>query len=401
MSLTLLIDLDNTLLANGMDTFLPAYLKLLSGELSRYASPEPLIKTLLAATHQMDVNRRPDCTLREVFSRNFYPVLGLDEDAMQAPLEHFYKEVFPQLQAITQPVPGVQALIEGAFERGYRVVIATNPLFPAAAMRQRLAWAGLPVDRYPFSLVTSYEEFHFAKPNPAYHAEILARLGWPEGPVAVVGDDPENDINAARLLGLPAFWIQNGSTPVPQGWTPPPAGGTIDQVLPWLEQLEATAVMPDFTGPEAIRSVLRSTPAAIDTVRRSLSAVDWSRRPAPNQWSPAEIVCHFRDVDREVNLPRLEKVLADDNPFLPGMDTDPWAKERDYEHQDGPHALVQFFAVRLKMLEKLDTLAPTDWDRQARHAILGPTRISELLGITATHDRLHVKQFIEAVAPAS
>ena len=73
-------------------------------------------------------------------------------------------------------------------------MIATNPLFPRTAIYQRLEWAGLPPDKYPFSLIPSYETFHFAKPNPTYFAEFLTISGWPDGPMIMVGNDLEHDI---------------------------------------------------------------------------------------------------------------------------------------------------------------------------------------------------------------
>ena len=64
--------------------------------------------------------------------------------------------------------------MEWAFASGYQVVIATAPLFPLLAIQERLRWAE--IDECPFTLITSMETSHFAKPHPEYLAEILARL---------------------------------------------------------------------------------------------------------------------------------------------------------------------------------------------------------------------------------
>ena len=56
-------------------------------------------------------------------------------------------------------------------------MVATNPIFPRKAILHRLSWAGLAPEQVPFALITDYERFHFAKPNPAFFAEILAQLG--------------------------------------------------------------------------------------------------------------------------------------------------------------------------------------------------------------------------------
>jgi len=56
------------------------------------------------------------------------------------------------------------------------------------------------------------------------------------------------------------------------------------------------------------------------------------------------------------------------------------------------------------MVSLLQTLAAEDWQRPARHAIFGPTRLQELVSITAAHDRVHMGQVYELlkqVAPAT
>ncbi|HSO26589.1 MAG TPA: HAD family hydrolase, partial [Anaerolineales bacterium] len=194
MRLTLLLDLDDTLMTNNMRTFLPAYFESLSAVLLAYAQPQPLIQHLLAATDKMTANDQPNRTLKEAFDAAFYPALGKTADDLQPELERFYAEDFPKLERVIKRRPAAIALVQEAFRRGYRVAVTTNPLFPRPAILHRLAWAGLPADEYPFELITSYESFHFTKPRPAYFAEALGRLGWPEGPVVVVGDDLENDI---------------------------------------------------------------------------------------------------------------------------------------------------------------------------------------------------------------
>jgi FMN phosphatase YigB (HAD superfamily) len=274
-------------------------------------------------------------------------------------------------------------------------VIATNPLFPRAAINHRLAWAGLSPENYPFDLVAEVESFHFAKPHSAFQAECLGRLGWPDGPVVMVGDDLTNDIRPARRLGLPAYWIAPEGAALPENLDSPFACGAITGLLPWLDSLPEEAFRPNFSAPQAVFAVLQSTPALLDHLVRDQGFL--LEQPVnPGEWSPTEIFCHLRDVEAEVNLPRLQKVLQETNPFIPGMDTDPWAEEREYFCQDGIQALQQFTAARGKLLALLENLVPEDWERPARHAILGPTELKEMAGIIASHDRLHIRQAFSA-----
>lgn len=392
MTLTLLLDLDDTLLGNDINTFLPVYLQALASHLAPHADRERIIPTLLAATQQMIQNQHPDRSLAETFDAAFFPALGLERESIDGLIDEFYAEVFPTLREFISVRPAAIAMIEDAARRGYRLVIATNPLFPRTAIMQRLAWAGISPREHPLSLVTSYETFHFSKPNPAYYAEIMACLGWPEGAVVMVGDDLNNDIAGARRLGLPAFWITNNGNSPPSGPFGPSASGSLADLIPWLDSTPHEQLTPDYSSPESLLAILRSTPAALDTLTRNLTEEDWRRRPAEDEWALSEIVCHLRDGEKEVHLPRTLRVLQEENPFISGRDTDPWAVERNYIAQDGPQALADFTVARVEMLDVLVEIGESAWSRSARHAIFGPTNLGELVGIVAAHDRLHIHQ---------
>jgi len=392
MTLTLLLDLDDTCLGNSMDTFIPAYLEALGEHLASYVPPEKMVPTLLASTQLMLQNKSPDRRLKQVFDQAFFPTLGIDVDDFQNQIDSFYVEKFPSLEGLTQFRPEAVRMVEEAFARGYNVVIATNPLFPLTAILQRLDWAGLPPQRYPFSLIPSYESFFFAKPNPSFFAETLSRLGWPEGPVVMVGDDLNLDITPARQLGLGTFWINNNEQPSKDNPNASDGHGTLAELLPWLDATPREHLLPDYTHPEGMLAILRSTPAVLEAISGDLDKPTWTKHPGPGEWSFTEILCHFRDVDAEVNLPRIVSVLQETNPFIPGIDTDQWAEERLYFCQNGREALDDFISSRIQLLDILDNLKPDDWTRPARHAIFGPTVLKELISIIVGHDRLHIRQ---------
>ena len=395
MTLSILIDLDNTLLINDSDRFIQAYLKKLGGYLSKWP-PEKVISELMAGTRQMIVKDAPAETLEQVFDKVFYPGLGIAKNALRDRIDIFYREVFPELRELTRPDPEAHRLIDYLFHKNHSVVIATNPLYPRTAILQRLAWAGLPVERYPFKLIGSYETFHFSKPNPAYLAEALSRLGWIDQPAVMIGDNLQEDIIPATKLGLPAFWV-NGATPLPQGLHPLTSQGKLADVIPWLERLENEISETQVSTPVYINSVLKSTPAAFEALTLNLSEAQWRERSNENEWAANEIACHLRDADTEVNLPRLKTISAGENPFLPGIVTDVWADERGYINQNGPAALAAFVAVRTELVKLLGNLDAEGWKMPARHAIFGPTQLIELAGFITTHDRTHIHQLYDTI----
>jgi FMN phosphatase YigB (HAD superfamily) len=392
----LLFDLDDTLLGNEMNSFIPAYLQALAKRMALVADPKVLIKTLMVATRQMVENPSPDKTLEEKFDAAFYPPLGLVRQEVQGIIDAFYAEDFPELQGLTQFRPEAVSVVQQLLDRGDQAAVATNPLFPRTAIFQRLNWAGLPADEVPFALIPSYETFHFAKPNPAYFAEFLAQLGWPKIPIIMVGNDVVSDIGAASKLGLPVFWMTNDGASTWNEQNEIPPHGKLTDLIPWMDRSSIMPLPINFITPTALLAVLRSTPAALSTLCGPHSN-DLSERPAPGEWSPVEVLCHLRDVDLEVNLPRLLKVITERNPFLSGQDTDPWAEARKYHLQDGMQALRSFTKARLEMLGLLENLSLEDWNRPARHAIFGPTNLRELVNINAGHDIIHVQQVYRAL----
>jgi FMN phosphatase YigB (HAD superfamily) len=392
LSLTLLFDLDNTLLKNDIDSFLPNYLKAFTRQVVGQMDPDRFVQSLLAGTQAMMLNRRPDRTLREAFEAVFFPMLEVAPAAFQTVADHFYSQVFPRLSELTRPDPDAVALVQACMGRGYRMSVATNPAFPQIAVRQRLAWADLPADVYPFEIVASYETFHFAKPEPAFFAELLARMGWPAGPVLVVGDDLERDVTAGRRAGLPVFWIARDGVSAPVGPRGPTASGGLGDILPWIDIAPADALRHDLGQPDALLAILYSTPAALDSLCRDLPEPAWSIQPQTGEWGLTEIACHLRDVEQEVNLPRLRRLLNESNPFISGEDTDPWAEARGYRYQDGLQALRQLIAARMELVALLESMPSDCWQAPARHAIFGPTTLQEIVSILAAHDRLHIQQ---------
>ncbi len=400
MTLTVLFDLDDTLLQNDMGIFEKAYTKALAHHLSPFVSPEIMVKWLSAAIQAMLSKNSPVHTMEETFDTVFYPGIGISKADLSDTIRSFYENVFPTLRQITTIQPESQALVDYAFSKGWKVVVATNPLFPQTAIYQRLAWAGLPTHQYPFDLVTVYENSHFCKPNPAYFTEILARLRWPESPVVMVGNSWEDDIQPAEMLGIPTFMVGNRPEDPSFPTTPFSKSGSFDQIRSWLDQIEQAEYCPDFDQPISIISSLKSTPAALIEFGKNNQQGSWTIQPKPGEWSFTEIVCHLRDVDQEVNLPRIESVNTGMNPFIAGTDTDQWAITRNYLAENGKCAMDEFTNIRTTILNKLEAFTEQDWQKPARHAIFGPTTLRELIGIIATHDRNHVRQGWNAIHPS-
>ena len=153
--------------------------------------------------------------------------------------------------------------------------------------------------------------------------------------------------------------------------------------------------------PPPIPELLNRLETFADNVRSLLTdrnEVDWHKRLAPEQWTLTEIICHLRDVEREVYRVRVNILIKEASPFVPGVSPDEWAEERGYAQQNGREALKTFLAARQDTLELLESLPPELWQKQGQHAYFGPTSMQELVYLAVRHDDIHWEQIKEIVS---
>ena len=387
MSLTLLFDLDDTLLDTNLESFIPAYFQAFARHLDGRVSSGDMLRALVHGMGLMNESEDPARTLQEVFEADFYPKLGIPKEELLDVIEEFYDHVFPTLEKHTRQKPDAVPLIEWALSCGFRVAIATDPLFPRKATYHRVRWAGL--DPEKIELISTSEHFHFSKTHPAYYAEVLGRLGWPDEPVLMVGNDVQRDLIPANRLGIKTYFIGGESASSPGLET---GRGKLADLRPWLESVNLSALEPSFKSREAILGIMMSTPAVLQSLSLSLTEDEWRHEPAPDDWAMNEIVSHLRDTEIEIHQLQLKLMLERADAFIPRPDTAVWASEREYLNVDGASALAEFASARLENLDKLKNLDSEGWSRKARHAIFGPTNFLEVTSFIADHDRMHIQQ---------
>jgi len=76
MSLTLLFDLDDTLLDTNLEAFVPAYFQALSKHIENRVTPDIMLRALISGMNLMNESADPTRTLQEVFETDFYAKLG-------------------------------------------------------------------------------------------------------------------------------------------------------------------------------------------------------------------------------------------------------------------------------------------------------------------------------------
>jgi FMN phosphatase YigB (HAD superfamily) len=228
----ILFDLDGTLLDNDMDVFLPHYFRRLTERVSDLVQPDEFMACLMQASEAMLANTG-QVTNEEIFASVFYPLVGVPREVLEPAFLDFYAVDFPGLQQYTRRKPEAARVVQQAFGLDCDVVVATNPLFPATAVAQRMQWAG--VADFPYRLVTSYENCRAAKPSLLYFEQILEAIGCEAGASLVVGDE-DMDMVAAHL-GCRTFLVPSPRTKLAPKTPEPDYRGSLADVGALLESL--------------------------------------------------------------------------------------------------------------------------------------------------------------------
>lgn len=215
-----LFDLDGTLLDIDLEPFLRDYFGLLGPSIAEIlgedGTPAQALGAVIAGTEAMSMPH-PGRTNLEVFNERFEELTGVDLSSAEAVahIDAFYADSFPTLKGTHGPRAGAVQAVRAARDLDLRIALATNPIFPLAAISERLSWTGLELSEFDF--VTSYERMEATKPAPGYFRSVAESLGVVPHECVMVGDDPVLDLAAADV-GMRTFFV--GSVgPVVSDWS--------------------------------------------------------------------------------------------------------------------------------------------------------------------------------------
>lgn len=199
-----LFDLDGTLLPMDQDVFVKTYFKKLAMKLAPYGyEPEALINTVWKGTGAM-IKNIGEITNEEAFWKVFKGIYGEEQLKDKPVFEEFYKNEFQSVKEVCGFNQKAAKTVKELKKRGYRLALATNPVFPAIATESRIRWAGLePED---FEYYTTYENSCYCKPAVEYYSEILSKLDISPEECIMIGNDVRDDM-IAQNLGMKVFLL--------------------------------------------------------------------------------------------------------------------------------------------------------------------------------------------------
>jgi FMN phosphatase YigB (HAD superfamily) len=202
---TILFDLDGTLLPMDINVFMKIYFDEMGTFFSDLIQPKDLINNIWASTETM-IKNIENKTNEDVFMEDFGGRITGDLEIFKQRFNEFYDTAFLNVKKSIFEAPYIKESVGLLKEKGYTLVVATNPLFPLKAIKHRIKWAGFePED---FSYITSYEKNHYCKPQIKFYEEILKDIGKTPEECFMIGNDVQEDLIAGKL-GIKTFLIND------------------------------------------------------------------------------------------------------------------------------------------------------------------------------------------------
>lgn len=200
----ILFDLDGTLLPMDEEKFTKAYFSLLVKKVAPLGyEPQKLIDTVWKGTAAM-VKNDGTVTNEEAFWRVFGKVYGEKGLSDKPIFDEFYQNEFWGAKEVCGFNQKAAKTVEKLKKAGFKLLLATNPIFPAVATESRIKWAG--INKEDFLIRTTYENSHYCKPNLNYYKEILEKTSLNARECIMVGNNTAEDMVTERL-GMKVFLI--------------------------------------------------------------------------------------------------------------------------------------------------------------------------------------------------
>lgn len=202
---TILFDLDGTLLPMDTDKFMKLYFYHMGIHFDGWIDPKLLAKNIMLSTEQM-IKINDGRTNQDIFMEHFQTLVDKDINLYKDHFTLYYDTLFQHVKNSTYQSMEMIEAVQILKDKGYELVIATNPLFPIIANYHRIKWAGfLPED---FSHITSFEENTSTKPHSAFYQEVLDKINKKPEECMMIGNDVSDDM-AASKLGIKTYLLTN------------------------------------------------------------------------------------------------------------------------------------------------------------------------------------------------
>ncbi|MDD4184264.1 MAG: HAD hydrolase-like protein [Candidatus Izemoplasmatales bacterium] len=201
---TVMFDLDGTLLPLDEDKFIKIYFEGLGRRALQLGfNQQPFFDALKEGIRAM-VKNDGTMTNDDRFFETFSKLMKCKRFEVEPVFLDYYQNEFSSVRASSWDNPLAKPLIRYLNEQGIKVILATNPLFPRIATKERMRWINL--ETAEFCDVTTYDNSSFSKPNLDYYRSLIVKHNLEAKRTIMIGNDVFEDMIASRL-GLKTFLV--------------------------------------------------------------------------------------------------------------------------------------------------------------------------------------------------
>lgn len=201
---TILLDLDGTVLPLDMDLFMKIYFSEMTKIFSDLPDVEQIAKNIWTATAATVKNTEAHKVNEQVFMETYSKLIDGDINEHRERFDAFYDAGYLKTKASVIENEWMRKSVDVLKEKGYQLVLATNPIFPLKAILHRIIWAGFEPEE--FSYISCFEKNHYCKPQIQFYEEVLSEIGKKPEECLMVGNDVQEDMVVGQL-GVQTYLI--------------------------------------------------------------------------------------------------------------------------------------------------------------------------------------------------
>ncbi|HRY37481.1 MAG TPA: HAD family hydrolase [Smithellaceae bacterium] len=200
---TLLFDLDGTIIDISKKAKILFYVRAFQ-RFKNYFNPVSFYFSFWKSMHHVRANNTERSNYN-VFIERMAQLGRTTPQIIDSLASEMVEKDFQSLGDFFKPVHGAREAIVLANELGYRLVLATNPVFPRKTVLYRMEWAGLMPDDFLF--ITSSEDMNRCKPSVEFYDRLLTRLDLKPERCLMIGNNPADDL-PAHDIGIRTFLVE-------------------------------------------------------------------------------------------------------------------------------------------------------------------------------------------------
>ncbi len=201
----IIFDLDGTLLPMDTNQFMKLYAQAVTEAFYDFEEAKEIYPQIMASL-KVTIKSTEKRKNFDTFFEDFDLKMPRNKDVYITRFNEFYESGFEKVKEATSISDEIVEAVSILKEKGYKMIIATNPVFPMAANLHRIKWAGLDIN--DFIHVTSFENNHFCKPNPKFFEEVLFENNLLAEDVMMVGNDVQEDL-CIKALGAKTYLVND------------------------------------------------------------------------------------------------------------------------------------------------------------------------------------------------